>query len=137
MTRSEAAITTDEQMDWCPTCGQRVTPYRWEQVGPVELCAIQSAIADAPPAPPDARRVQAKQNNTFTRNVSEFNPCGHAYRWRDTAAWFFNASDISDEVCAICLPDQIERGEAVVVNPEEIDRVIAWENELIDSGDPF
>jgi hypothetical protein len=34
------------------------------------------------------------------------------------------------EVCPACLPDELERGEALLVNPEEIARVLAeWSEE--------
>jgi hypothetical protein len=150
MTEIETAPIIEDEAGWCPTCGQRTAPWVDVAVGPDELRAVLDAIARSPEPQPDARRVEAKGNNTFTsRDASMFRPCGHAYAWRDCWAWFRvvqidDAGEalpaLGEEVCPICLVGEIERGEVVVVNPDEIERVCEYmaELELAEDGDfPF
>jgi hypothetical protein len=120
-------MTILEQTDWCPTCGQRTAPYLWAGVGPDEIRAIQDAIAHWDDPEPYAKRVEVERPRMSTRDVSAFKPCGHAYRWKDCWIQSFAAGhggDLDAEVCAICLPDEIRRGEVVVVNPGELARVL-------------
>jgi hypothetical protein len=134
---SEIQTTTiDEQTDWCPTCGQRTAPWVEVYVGPVELRAILEATERAPAAGPGARRILAFENNAFVRSGVTF-ACGHAYCLKEMWAEFYNApdglerlepdttrSDLGSVTCPTCLLGEIERGEAVVVNPEEIELVL-------------
>jgi hypothetical protein len=99
-----------------------VTSVNIVQIGIPELRAIVSAHDHIEAAAEDAERIQAVWNNAFVNEYTICPDCGAAIHWRDTVVWFSRGSD--GDVCPLCLPAAIRRGEAVVVNLDVVDEVI-------------
>jgi hypothetical protein len=104
-----------------------VAAFEYPQVDVPELEALLAASRAAPTPKADAPRVRVWPNNTLTRNGNYCEECGFEYRWREMLAYFVPADappwPPAGDLCPRCLVAELASGEAVLVNPGELERL--------------
>jgi mannose-6-phosphate isomerase-like protein (cupin superfamily) len=98
-------------------------PLEYTTASAEELRAVLDAHREQGEPPPDAPRVEVMANNTFTSICSQWDLCLHVVEWRDVYWWVVDGE--GRYWCPFCLPDEIRRGEVVLANPAEAEKVLA------------